>query len=256
MSNYRLLMAGCSALVLLAHAQIARADETTPPDTVDEIVVKARDKAGLLEKQPNNTVFGIDKPLLETPRSASFVSDVTLQRYGIETIDGLTAVSPGTYTASFYGVPGALNIRGTLAENYFRGFKRVENRGTYSTPIGGAARIEILRGPPTPVYGAGKVGARQLHPEVRARRRPLPGRARGRGHRHLRQLQQETGHGPVRRARHARTRRGRRLCLWRGRGQPQLLPGHLSASPDAGALGRLRPGQRLDHGVRRHVLPL
>ena len=159
MSTYRLLMAGCSALVLLAHTQAAFADEnTTPSDTVDEIVVKARDKAGLIEKQPNNTVFGIDKPLLETPRSASFVSDVTLQRYGIETIDGLTAVSPGTYTASFYGVPGALNIRGTLAENYFRGFKRIENRGTYSTPIGAADQIQIVRGPPTPIYGSGKVG--------------------------------------------------------------------------------------------------
>jgi iron complex outermembrane receptor protein len=159
MSTYRLLMAGCSALVLLAQAQAAFADEnTTPSDAVDEIVVKARDKAGLLEKQPNNTVFGIDKPLLETPRSASFVSDVTLQRYGIETIDGLTAVSPGSYTASFYGVPGALNIRGTLAENYFRGFKRIENRGTYSTPIGAADQIQIVRGPPTPIYGSGKVG--------------------------------------------------------------------------------------------------
>jgi len=159
MSNYRLLMAGCSAVVLLAHAQGAFADETTAPsDTVDEVVVKARDKAGLLEKQPNNTVFGIDKPLLETPRSASFVSDVTLKRYGIETIDGLTAVSPGTYTASFYGVPGALNIRGTLAENYFRGFKRIENRGTYSTPIGAADQIQVVRGPPTPLYGSGKVG--------------------------------------------------------------------------------------------------
>ena len=159
MSNYRLLLAGCSALVLLAHTHAALADETpTPTDTVDEVVVKARDKAGLLEKQPSNTVFGIDKPLLETPRSASFVSDVTLQRYGIETIDGLTAVSPGTYPASFYGVPGALNIRGTLAENYFRGFKRIENRGTYSTPIGAADQIQVVRGPPTPIYGSGKVG--------------------------------------------------------------------------------------------------
>lgn len=159
MSNHRRLMAGCSAFVLLALTQAAWADENTPPtDTVDEVVVKARDKAGLLEKQPNNTVFGIDKPLLETPRSASFVSDVTLQRYGIETIDGLTAVSPGTYTASFYGVPGALNVRGTLAENYFRGFKRIENRGTYSTPIGAAEQIQVVRGPPTPIYGSGKVG--------------------------------------------------------------------------------------------------
>jgi iron complex outermembrane recepter protein len=159
MSNYRLLMAGCSALVLLAHTSAAlAAEDPSPPDTVDEVIVKARDKAGLLEKQPNNTVFGIDKPLLETPRSASFVSDLTLQRYGIKTIDGLTAVSPGTYTASFYGVPGALNIRGTLAENYFRGFKRIENRGTYSTPIGAADQIQIVRGPPTPIYGSGKVG--------------------------------------------------------------------------------------------------
>ena len=142
--------------LFLATAVLAQA--VGPQDTVDEVLVLARDKAGLLEKQPNDTVFGIDKSLLETPRSASFASDLTLERYGIETVDGLTAVSPGTYTASFYGVPGALNVRGTLAENYFRGFKRIENRGTYSTPIGGAARIEIVRGPPTPLYGAGKVG--------------------------------------------------------------------------------------------------
>jgi len=139
-------------------ATAALAQVAVPQDTVDEVLVLARDKAGLLEKQPNDTVFGIEKSLLETPRSASFASDLTLERYGIETLDGLTAVSPGTYTASFYGVPGALNVRGTLAENYFRGFKRIENRGTYSTPIGGASRIEIVRGPPTPLYGAGKVG--------------------------------------------------------------------------------------------------
>jgi iron complex outermembrane receptor protein len=160
MSKQRLLLAGSSAIVFLTLSTAAFAEDpaTAPADTVDEVIVKARDKAGLLEKQPSNTVFGIDKPLLETPRSASFVSDLTLQRYGIESIDGLTAVSPGTYTASFYGVPGALNIRGTLAENYFRGFKRIENRGTYSTPIGAADQIQIVRGPPTPIYGSGKVG--------------------------------------------------------------------------------------------------
>ena len=46
----------------------------------------------------------------------------------------------------------------SLAENYFRGFKRVENRGTYSTPIGAAEQIQVVRGPPTPIYGPGKVG--------------------------------------------------------------------------------------------------
>src|SRR5262249_31345641 len=72
--------------------------------------------------------------------------------------DRLRAISPGAYTASYYGVPGALNIRGTLAETYFRGFKRLENRGTYATPLGDAAQVEIIRGPPAPAYGPGKVG--------------------------------------------------------------------------------------------------
>jgi iron complex outermembrane receptor protein len=155
MSSQRILLS--ASVLALAAASPALADAQLS-DRVDAVVIVARDKAGLLERQPSQTVFGIDKPLIETPRSASLVSDLTLERYGVLTLDGATKVAPGTHTASFYGVPGSLNIRGTLAENYFRGFKRVENRGTYSTPIGGAARIEILRGPPTPVYGAGKVG--------------------------------------------------------------------------------------------------
>jgi iron complex outermembrane receptor protein len=125
---------------------------------VDAIVITARDHAGLLERAPSDTVFGLTRPLIETARSASFISDQTLDRFGVQSVDRLTAVSPGTYTASFFGVPGALNVRGTLAETYFRGFKRIENRGTYATPVGDAARIEIVRGPPTPIFGAGKVG--------------------------------------------------------------------------------------------------
>jgi iron complex outermembrane receptor protein len=125
---------------------------------VDTVTVTARDPAGLLERQASSTVFGLSKPLLETPRSASFVSAATLDRYGVRTIDDLVEVSPGAFTDSYYGVPGSLALRGTLAENYFRGFKRVENRGTYPTPLPAAERIEIVRGPPTPLYGPGKVG--------------------------------------------------------------------------------------------------
>ena len=102
--------------------------------------------------------FGLDKPLLETPRAVTLVSDTTIARYGISGVNDLTAITPSAYTASYYGVEGSVSLRGTLAENYFRGFKRAENRGTYSTPLSDAAGIEILRGPPSPIYGAGKVG--------------------------------------------------------------------------------------------------
>src|SRR4051812_30447944 len=123
-----------------------------------ESIIVSGDPVHLLETRANSAAFGLDKPLIETPRAVTLVSDATIARYGIDGINDLSAITPSAYTASYYGVEGTVNLRGTLAENYFRGFKRVENRGTYRTPLGDAAEIEILRGPPSPIYGAGKVG--------------------------------------------------------------------------------------------------
>src|SRR6185503_15720027 len=124
---------------------------------VESITVEG-DPVHLLQTQANAAAFGLDKPLIETPRAVTLVSDSTIARYGITGVNDLTAITPSAYTASYYGVEGSVSLRGTLAENYFRGFKRAENRGTYSTPLSDAAAIEILRGPPSPIYGAGKVG--------------------------------------------------------------------------------------------------
>jgi len=154
------------AISVMAAAGKARAQEAeaeaeavaVDSSVAEMVVISERDRAGLLEKQPSDLLFGLEKPLLETPRSATFVSDDALEAYGVTTIDDLTAVSPGTFTASYYGVPGALNVRGLLAETYFHGFKRIENRGTYQTPIGATSRVDILRGPPTANFGPGKVG--------------------------------------------------------------------------------------------------
>jgi iron complex outermembrane recepter protein len=161
MSRQLTLWAGVSGLALLAGAAHA-ADPTTPAtpaaaSEVSEVVVTA-DKVGLLEVRPSTTVSGLSKPLIETPRAASIITDTNIQRYGIQTIDQLAEVAPGTFTGSFFGVPGSLNVRGTLAENYFEGFKLITNFGTYSTPIGDASRIDIVRGPPSPIYGPGFVG--------------------------------------------------------------------------------------------------
>ncbi len=149
-----MLTASVAALLVAGAAPEAARAQTA----VGAVTVTARDPAGLLERQPSSTVFGLAKPLLETPRSASFVSAATLDRYGVRTLDDLVEVSPGAFTDSYYGIAGSLALRGTLAENYFRGFKRVENRGTYPTPLPAADRVEIVRGPPTPLYGPGKVG--------------------------------------------------------------------------------------------------
>lgn len=155
-----------SVLTAIALANSAWAEDGPAPATEDvadetavlDTVVVVSDRVGLLEKSNSESVFGMGKSLLETPRSATLVSDLTLERYGIEEVDDLIAIAPGTFTGSYYGVKGAVNARGTLAESYFNGFKRIENRGTYPTLLGAASQVDIVRGPPTPAFGPGKVG--------------------------------------------------------------------------------------------------
>lgn len=126
----------------------------------DLIIVTGRrvDPLDQLQKSATESLTGLSRTLMETPRSASRVSEITIDRLGMENVDDLLAAVPGTYTASFFGVPGNLNVRGTLADTYYQGFKRIENRGNYSSNLDSAAYIEVLRGPSSPIYGPGKVG--------------------------------------------------------------------------------------------------
>lgn len=126
-------------------------------EPIDEIIVVA-DPLELIELEDSRSVYGLDLSYAEMPRAVSAISDETIKRFDIETVDDLAAVAPGTFTGSFFGVPGSVTLRGARADSYFRGFKRIENPGTFPTPIGASERIEVVRGPTPAIYGAGRVG--------------------------------------------------------------------------------------------------
>ncbi|MEQ6333712.1 TonB-dependent receptor plug domain-containing protein [Sphingobium sp. MK2] len=144
----------CTALTSPVQAQDGLPADA--PEQGADIVV-----TGALEALPLKdvgSIFGFKKTLLETPRSASTISSEQIERFGITNIYDLVAQSPGTFTNSFFGVGGALDIRGTPGEVYFRGVRRLDNPGNYPTPIGASERIDIVRGPSSPIYGPSKTG--------------------------------------------------------------------------------------------------
>ncbi len=104
------------------------------------------------------SVFGFDKTLVDTPRSASTISKDQMDRFGITQIYDLVSQVPGTFTSSFFGTGGALDIRGAPSDVYYRGMLRLDNPGNYATPIGAADRIDIVRGPASVIYGPSKIG--------------------------------------------------------------------------------------------------
>jgi len=147
----------CTALTTPAWAQdAAPAPQESQEGDGEAIVVTGA--LGALPVADVGSVFGFDKTLVETPRSASTISDEQIERFGITDIYDLVAQAPGTFTNSFFGVGGALDIRGTPGEVYFRGVRRLDNPGNYPTPIGASDRIDIVRGPASPIYGPSKTG--------------------------------------------------------------------------------------------------
>jgi iron complex outermembrane receptor protein len=155
-------VAATSAMALSAAAGSAWAAPepvAAKDDVVQEVIVTgAANLTGVLQQRDSSVAFGIDKPIVETPRSVTAISDLLLDRYNIKSVYDFTAVAAGTYTGSYFGVPGSINIRGSIADNYFNGFKQITNFANYPTPVQASSRIDLVRGPPSPVYGAGHIG--------------------------------------------------------------------------------------------------
>ena len=155
------------ALALLALALAmppGLAEEAGQDDHIETLVVTGQLDGSAREDVRSLT--GFDKSLLETPRSASTVGDEMMARFNIRDIDELIALVPGSFTQSFFGVAGSLDIRGTSGETYFRGMRRLDNPGNYPTPIGASERVDIVRGPASPIHGPAKIsGYLNFHPK-------------------------------------------------------------------------------------------
>ena len=156
------LSAGVAFTSSTVEAAEAHADEDQSiflGDELEEIVVVGqKDEYGLSGLTRLDSVLGIDKDILSTPRSVSSFTSEFLDEFDVTDINELVSFVPSSFTTSFFGVGGSLDIRGSSAENYFRGIKRLNNEGNFPTAIGASDRVDILRGPMSLISGPSKVG--------------------------------------------------------------------------------------------------
>jgi outer membrane receptor protein involved in Fe transport len=155
-------------LVIGALATAGMAAEAAKPDTSKEDVTQlsdvnvTEDPLRALSSDPSASSFGFAKPLMETPRSVSFVSEEQLNLFSVRTVEDLTRLVPGTYTTTRYGLQGGINVRAVSADMYYRGMQRLNMQGHVRTILSAYDNIEVVRGPPSPLYGMGKIGGYQV----------------------------------------------------------------------------------------------
>ena len=70
------------------------------------LVAASIDRFQVVPARPTNSLFGLDKPLAEIPRSISVIEADHIARYDVRTVNDLVTVAPGSFTGSYFGVPG------------------------------------------------------------------------------------------------------------------------------------------------------
>lgn len=155
------VMALSAAAVPLAYIPTVLAQEVA--ETEGEVadlsdITVTDDPLRALSNEPSGASFGFAKPLLETPRTVTFVSEEQLRLFGVSTVEDLSRLVPGTYTTTRYGLQGGINVRGVSADFYYRGVKRLQMQGHVRTVLSAYDNIEVIKGPPSPLYGMGQIG--------------------------------------------------------------------------------------------------
>ena len=116
------------------------------------------DPLRLLPNGPSTSAFGLSKLLIETPRSVSSISSETIELFGLSAVEDLVRLVPGTFTTTRFGIQGSVDVRNVPADFYFRGMKRLSLQGHGRSVLGALDTIEVVRGPPSPIFGMGKIG--------------------------------------------------------------------------------------------------
>jgi outer membrane receptor protein involved in Fe transport len=131
--------------------------ETDRVARLEEIKVFG-DPRRVLPNGASTSAFGFSKAPLDTPRAVSFVSDETIQLFGLSAVEDLVRMVPGTFTTTRFGIQGSVDVRNVPADFYIRGMKRLSLQGHARSVLAAMDSIEVVRGPPSPIFGMGKIG--------------------------------------------------------------------------------------------------
>ena len=88
----------------------------------------------------------------------SVISQETIDLFDLSSVEDLVTLVPGVYTTTRYGIQGSIDVRNVPADTYFRGMKRVKLQGNARSVLAAMDTIEVVKGPPSPIFGMGKIG--------------------------------------------------------------------------------------------------
>ncbi|XOV89090.1 MAG: TonB-dependent siderophore receptor [Pseudomonadota bacterium] len=146
------------ALTLTAAMTMAVLSTMASAESAMEEIVVTGDSARFLANRESGSSFGFQKSLADTPRSISLISAEAIEAFGLTAVEDLVQFVPGVFTTTRFGIQGSIDVRNVSADTYFRGMKRLNLQGHARSVLAAMDSIEVVKGPPSPLYGMGKIG--------------------------------------------------------------------------------------------------
>ena len=105
--------------------------------------------------RPFNSVYGLNRSIVDTPRSVTIISREQLDAISIKTPRDFARLTSSSYTKSNFGAPTSPNLRGQEADLFVNGIRKGLTSNGNGLPINFNAveSVNIVKGPAGPVYG-------------------------------------------------------------------------------------------------------
>ncbi len=151
---------GLLVCATVARAQSVPADSAADSDTVKMDRFDVSDvpvEQNIIQtSRPINSIYGSDRSLLDTPRSATIISREQLYAISIQDVRDFSKLTASSYTRSNFGAPTTPDLRGQIADLFQNGMRVGLSSNGNGVPINfnSVESVTILKGPATAVYGA------------------------------------------------------------------------------------------------------
>lgn len=106
--------------------------------------------------RPQNSSYGLDLPVMQTPRNVTIISRQQLDDTSINDVRDFTKLTTSSYTQSNFGAPSNPSIRGQTADVFLNGMRLglTSNGNGLPLDFNAVESVDIFKGPPSVVQGA------------------------------------------------------------------------------------------------------
>jgi len=141
-------------------APIEESPATAAGETIKLEVFEVNDtpinQVVLPQSRPFNSVFGVDRSILETPRNVTIFSREQLSAINIQDVRDFSKLTASSYTRTNFGAPTTPDIRSQIADTFLNGARVGLSSNGNGLPINfnSVESVNIVKGPATVIYGA------------------------------------------------------------------------------------------------------